>query len=198
MRPGFKPPEEDGRVDMDAGGDGPDTPAGKGEFGPGGYLPERAANRARKIILREPLGRGWIVASLLAALLVVAGGIAYLLVGTGPPGPPYQEAGALEDVDPRGAATVEVGRTPVLVVRGAGGVRTYEAPPGEVVWCRQSQRLESPDGRVWDLAGRLRGGEGRPLRPLPAEVVDGRLYVDVESPASRPGRSSAQELPHCV
>jgi len=49
---------------------------GDEEFGPGGYLPKQAASRARKIILRAPMGAGWIIASVaLGVLIFVAGAI---------------------------------------------------------------------------------------------------------------------------
>ncbi|MTV26636.1 hypothetical protein FTX61_14610 [Nitriliruptoraceae bacterium ZYF776] len=37
----------------------PDDPQQTPEFGPSGYLPERASKRARKIVLRAPLGLQW-------------------------------------------------------------------------------------------------------------------------------------------
>jgi hypothetical protein len=48
------------------------------EFGPRGYLPERAAKRARKIILREPLSLAWVIGAILAGLALVIAGVLFL------------------------------------------------------------------------------------------------------------------------
>ena len=56
---------------------------------PGGrvaYLPPRAA-RARKLILRSQLGRGWIVAAALFGLVILAAGVLFL-TRDGHPGAP--------------------------------------------------------------------------------------------------------------
>ena len=50
---------------------------GDPEYGPGGYLPSKAAGRARKIVLRAPLGIGWIVASVVLAVVIAVVGIVY-------------------------------------------------------------------------------------------------------------------------
>src|SRR5690606_17036265 len=55
------------------------------DFGPSGYLPPRAARRARKIMLREPLGLQWAVAAVVAGLLVLLAGAGYLLWQSRPP-----------------------------------------------------------------------------------------------------------------
>ncbi|HWB72263.1 MAG TPA: hypothetical protein VG452_08590 [Egibacteraceae bacterium] len=75
------------------------------DAGPPGYLPQRAARRARKIVLRAPLGVGWILAALAAALVVAAAGLAFLLARTGPPGPPFVAVAELDDLE-HGAAQV--------------------------------------------------------------------------------------------
>ena len=168
------------------------------EFGPGGYLPPRAAHRARKIVLREPLGRGWIVASALAALAMLAVGIAYVAIATGPPGEPYREVAAVAEIDPRGAETVAVDGIDALVVRGGGGVRAFAAPGPGVQWCRSSARLESDEGDVWELSGRARSDGTMSLRPLRAEAYDGRLYVDPETDVGTPAPASAGERPSCA
>nr|MBA2530088.1 adenosylcobinamide-GDP ribazoletransferase [Euzebyales bacterium] len=59
------------------------------DYGPRGYLPERAAKRARKIVLREQMGPAWPLAAVAAALLVGATGLWYLVTAGRPPGPPY-------------------------------------------------------------------------------------------------------------
>lgn len=167
------------------------------EYGPGGYLPDRAARRARKIVLREPLGKGWIVASIVAAVALAGLGIAYLLTQAGPPGDPYREAGPIDAVDASGAGTMPLDGQEVLVVRGAGGVQVFEAPGAEVIWCRQSRRIEADDGRVWAHDGQLRGGDGESLRPLRAEVHDGVLYVDPSAAQDQPAARPSDEQPVC-
>ena len=164
-------------------------PSQRPEFGPSGYLPPRAAKRARKIMLREPMGLQWAVAAMLAGVLVLVAGGVLLLARQGPPGPPFVDAGPVADIDPAGAAVVTVSERDVLVVRGAGGVTVFADPGRPVAWCAASGRLESPDGAVWEPAGRLVGGDGDSLARLPAEVHTGVLYVD---PTAEGQRRAAQ------
>ncbi|HEV8372339.1 MAG TPA: hypothetical protein VGR68_04000, partial [Actinomycetota bacterium] len=51
------------------------------------YLPPKAA-KARKLILRTQLGRGWIVAAALFGVVILAAGALYLAMA-GRPGPPW-------------------------------------------------------------------------------------------------------------
>lgn len=175
--------------------DGP-APTGP-DFGPRGYLPPRAAARARKIILRGPLGLQWVVASVIAGLALLAVGIAFLLVQSSPPGEPFVGAGALDEVDPRGAAEVRADGHTAVVVRAGGSLRAFASPETEVVWCAESRRLEAADGRVWGRDGRRVGGHGSSLAPLRVEVFDGQLYLDPEpQPALAP--RDRGEQPACV
>ena len=148
------------------------------DYGPPGYLPPRAAKRARKIMLREPMGLHWAIAAVIAGVLVLVAGGVLVLARSGPPGAPFVEAGQIADVDATGAGVVDAGHTRVLVVRGAGGVAAFADPGGAVAWCAASGRLEAGDGRVWEPTGRLIGGRGESLTRLPAEVHTGTLYVD--------------------
>ncbi len=160
MRPGYRP-----RV--------ADDPAADPEFGPRGYLPERASKRARKIVLRAPLGVQWILASLVAGLVVVVAGVLLLTRGGAAPGPPFVEVGPVADV----AGTVTFDEQLDLLLVGLGGrVRAFDAP-AEVDYCPASRRLESPDGRVWSLTGRGTGGESS-FAEHPTATSDGLLYVD--------------------
>jgi hypothetical protein len=149
------------------------------DFGPSGYLPPRAAKRSRKIMLREPLGLQWAIAAVIAGVLVLAAGGLLVVLMSRPPGAPFLAAGQLSAIDPRGAEVVatETG-TEVLVLRAAGGVRVFAAPDQPVAWCAQSRHLESDSGHVWEPNGRLTGGQGGSLAPVPVEVHDGVLYVD--------------------
>ena len=89
---------------------------------PGGrvaYLPPRAA-RARKLILRSQLGRGWIVASALFGLVILAAGVLFLTRG-GTPGPPWVRVAPLSSL-PAGAVTEVAGPAgQVVVVDRRGG-----------------------------------------------------------------------------
>lgn len=169
------------------------------DFGPSGYLPPRAAKRARKIMLREPLGLQWAIAAGIAGLLVLVAGSVLVLRMSGPPGAPFVAAGQVSTVDPRGAKVVTTAAgTDALVVRAAGGVTVFTAPDRHVSWCAESRRLESPDGAVWEPDGRLVGGRGRSLTRLPAEVHDGVLYVDPTAEGQRrPPQPAQAATPAC-
>lgn len=166
-------------------------------YGPGGYLPDRAARRGRKIVLRSRMGAAWPIAALLAAVLVAGTGAVFLATRAAPPGPPLVPVAPVSAVDPRGASVLRPhdGHR-IVVVRAGGGVRAFAAPARAVAWCAASGRLESPRS-VWDAEGRLLGGPGRSLRALPVTVFAGDLYVNFTSsirPPPAPG--SAQRDRH--
>ena len=169
------------------------------DFGPGGYLPRRAAQRARKIVLREQMSLGWPLAAVAAGVLLVAVGVAFTLARSSPPGPPFTALGALDAVEPGTVALLDSAEAPtsVLVVRAGGGVRVFAAPQETVVYCEDSRRLEAP-GVVWDLRGRLVGGNGSSLQPLAFQVHDGDLYVDPTSNPAAPPPAPRGETPSCV
>lgn len=97
------------------------------DYGPRGYLPERAARRARKIVLRAPLGLQWVVASVVAGLVVLAVGIVFLLRAGGPPSEPFRAVGPLDAVgDARLLAAHDT-----LLVGAAGRVRAFVVPAGD-------------------------------------------------------------------
>jgi hypothetical protein len=165
------------------------------EYGPSGYLPPRAAKRARKIMLREPLGLQWAIAAVLAGVLVLAAGGGALYLMSRPPPAPFVASGPMSAIDPRGADVVATATgKDVLILRAAGGIRAFAAPGQHVEWCAESRHLESPDGDVWEPSGRLIGGQGASLTPLPAEVHDGVLYVNPSAEgqpvAAQPARAS--------
>jgi hypothetical protein len=141
-------------------------------FGPNGYLPDRAARRARKIVLRAPLGLQWVVASLVAGVVVLVAGVLLLGRGADAPSAPWRALGPVEGL----AASATDPSTGLLVVHVAGRVRAFVAPDG-VAYCAPSNRLEHPDGRVWALTGR--GLAGTPsLVPVPTLTVSGIAYLD--------------------
>jgi hypothetical protein len=142
------------------------------EFGPGGYLPDRAARRARKIILRAPLGLQWVVASLVAGAVLLVAGVLLLGRGAAPPPAPWVSLGPLSAL---GTSSVDPG-SGLLVVNVGGRLRAFDAPQG-VAYCAPSNRLEHPDGRVWALTGR--GYATTPsLVPVPTLTVSGQAYLD--------------------
>ena len=156
----------------------PGTP----EFGPGGYLPARAARRARKIVLRAPLGLQWVVGSLVAGVAVLVAGLLVLGRGDAPPGPPWVAIGPVADLAP---AAPDPG-TGLLVVTVGGRLRALDAPEG-TAYCAASNRLEHPDGRVWAVTGRGHAGIAS-LAAAPTLTVAGTGYLDptVRLPAADP------------
>jgi len=145
-----------------------DTP----EFGPGGYLPKRAAHRARKIILRAPLGLQWIVAALVAGVVVV---VASVWVLRGPASELSTPWVALGDVATFGEASYQDAYD-VLVVTAAGRIRVF-ADAKDVTFCAASRQLEAADGRVWRLTGRGTANTAS-LVEVAAQVHRGVLYID--------------------
>lgn len=170
--------------------DGPPTEAAQAEFGPGGYLPPRAAQRARKIVLREQMGLHWPIAAVVAGLLIVLVTLPFVLGQSDPPGPPAVQVGPLAQIDPSGDGVVDAGGTPVLVVRAGGVLRAFVDPPAGARWCPASRRIEAPDGRIWTAEGRLIAGDGASLDRGQAQAHDDVLYVDptpVAGPEPIPG-----------
>ena len=144
------------------------------QFGPGGYLPERASKRARKIVLRAPLGLQWIVASAVFGILVLVTGLVWLNAG-GPPGPPFVAAGALPTAE--GPTVTHLPDVDAWLVTGTGPA--LAVPTGQVdelAWCDVAGQFESADGRVWSATGR--GYDTPSLRTHPVVVHDGAVYVD--------------------
>ena len=127
-------------------------------------------------MLRAPLGLQWVVASLVAGLVVLVAGVLLLGRGGEAPGEPWVELGAVESLATSSAA----GPTGLLVVNVAGRVRAFDAPDG-VAYCATSNRLEHPDGRVWALTGRGLAGTAS-LAPVPTLTVSGIAYVDPTAP----------------
>ena len=141
-------------------------------FGPGGYLPDRAARRARKIMLRAPLGLQWIVASAVAGLVVLGAGLLFLRSADEPPGEPFVAAADVAAVEP----ALDVADLGVLLVVG-GRIRAFPLDDSRLRWCPDSGHIESASGRVWSPTGRaLDGGES--LASHPTVIHDGTVYVD--------------------
>lgn len=162
------------------------------EFGPSGYLPERASKRARKIVLRSPLGLQWVIASLLAGAVVVVAGVLFLQRGGAPPTEPWV---ATVGVGELGSA-YQADHLDVLLVPGAGRVRAF-ATADDISYCEASNRLESADGAVWSLTGRGLGGAPS-LHEHPTRIHDGTVYVDTTVRAPGPAASSEPTEPGCA
>lgn len=165
----------------------PDRP----EFGPSGYLPERASKRARKIVLRAPLGLQWVIAALVAGAVVVVAGVLFLQRSAEPPPPPWVEAGTVESIR---SAQMER-HLDVLLVGAGGRIRAF-AGAMDVTYCADSNRLEAPDGRVWNLTGRGLGGAAS-LDEHPTLVQDGRVYLDPTAAHPGPPPSDEEAEPAC-
>lgn len=163
----------------------PAAPVEEPDFGPSGYLPDRAAQRARKIVLRAPLGIQWVIASLAAGVVVVVAGVWFLVASGGPPPEPWvaaSEVAALDDA-------VHDPQLDVLLVGTGGRIRAF-ADAADVSYCAQSNRLEAADGRVWSLTGRGLGGADS-LEEYPTLVQDGVVYIDPTS--TRPGPTPSDD-----
>ena len=151
---------------------------------PGGriaYLPPRAA-RARKLILRSQLGRGWIVASALFGVVILAAGVLFL-TRAGHPGPPSVRVAAVSAL-PAGTVTEVAGPAGQVVVvdRRDSGLRALLAPPGPCPVEAAGAGFARPcTGQRWDADGVPAAGPGQaapPLRRVPASLAGGALYVD--------------------
>jgi hypothetical protein len=150
------------------------------------YLPPRAA-RARKLILRSQLGRGWIIASVVFGLVILAAGGLYLAKG-GRPGPPWVRVAALEAL-PAGAVTQVPGASRsarqalagqvVVVDRRGGELRAFLAVPGPCPVVAAGAGFARPcTGERWDADGTPAAGADAPLRRRPASFARGDLYVN--------------------
>ncbi|MFA9429731.1 hypothetical protein [Egicoccus sp. AB-alg2] len=160
------------------------------EFGPSGYLPERASKRARKIVLRAPLGLQWVVASVLAGLVVVAAGVLFLQRSGEPPPAPWTPVGEIDEL----AASQPLDDLDAVLVAAGGRIRVFADAAG-VAYCEPSNRLE--DGaRVWNLTGRGLGGAAS-LAEYPTIVHDGTVYVDATRTVAGPAPSSDAAEPAC-
>lgn len=167
------------------------TPADELEFGPSGYLPERASKRARKIVLRAPLGAQWVVAALVAGVVVVVAGVVFLLQGSDAPGEPWIAAGEVATI---GRASPGSDGS-VLLVPGAGRVRAF-ATTQELAYCEATNRIESPQGEVWTLTGRGLGGASS-LQEHPTQLHEGIVYLDPTRTLPGPEASPEPVEPGC-
>jgi hypothetical protein len=168
------------------------------EFGPRGYLPERAARRARKIVLREQLGLGWLLAAVAAGVLLLVVATVWAVTSSGGPAASFAPVAAMTDLPQPGVLQGSAAGTDVLIVTVAGP-RAFAAPGVGVVYCAASRRLEAPAvGAVWRLDGQRVGGDAGSLAPMPLTVHAGTVYVDPSQRGVGPPPSSGQEAPACA
>ena len=160
---------------------------------PGGrvaYLPPKAA-RARKLILRSQLGRGWIVAAALFGLVILAAGVLFL-TRDGHPGAPWVRVAALSAL-PDGAVAEVAGPAGQVVVvdRRGGGLRAFLAPPGALPGAGGRQRVRPPLRRP-ALGPHRRPGQQPPRRPGgPSPAAPGHALVRGRRPVRQPGAGPA-------
>jgi hypothetical protein len=167
-------------------------------YGPGGYLPERAARRARKIVLREQMSAGWPLAALLAAVVLVVAGGMFVLTRTGAPRPPFEPVAELAEVAPRSTVRVDSdGAGPLLLAHSGSALRALGAPATDVVLCAASGHLEGADGSVWRVTGQRLGGTAGSLASYPVRVHAGTVYVDTADPRPPPVPTGTGQAPAC-
>lgn len=154
------------------------------DFGPSGYLPERASKRARKIVLRAPMGMHWIWGAIAVGVGVLVVGAIFLATRGGPPGAPYIEFGPVEDLDsghftqlrhPGIDLVPEPPESDYLSMH-TGRIRLFHVDDWSMRWCPESLQFEGDTG-TWTATGRGRGGAPS-LAEHPTVIVDGILYWD--------------------
>lgn len=161
------------------------------DYGPSGYLPKKASARARKIVLRAPLGLQWVIGALVAGVVVVVAGMVFLS-RTGPPKPPFEPTIEVADIE----AVTTLDNHEAVAVAAAGPVRVYVVPRSvTLAYCEANGRLQSA-GAVWSASsGRGFGVES--LARHPSEVHGGVLYVDFSTTIEGPAPTSDPERPGC-
>jgi hypothetical protein len=142
------------------------------------YLPPRAA-KARKLILRSQLGRGWVVASAAFGLVILVAG-ALFLARAGRPGAPWVRVAPLAAL-PAGDVTEAPGPDGQVAVvdRRGGDLRVFLSPPGPCPVVAAGAGFARPcSGQRWDAEGAPAAGQpAQPLRRRPAMAARGDLYV---------------------
>jgi hypothetical protein len=168
------------------------------EYGPSGYLPQRAAKRARKIVLRERMGLGWPLAALAAAAVIAIAGAVFLSTWSSPPPLPWEAVGPLGRVDRVSALPAGGLDHGALIVRAGGDLRAFAAPRDRVSYCAASGHLESATGVVWGLDGRLLSDHQgmSSLRRIPVQVFDKTVYVNPAAGDALPARPGGA-VPAC-
>jgi hypothetical protein len=148
------------------------------------YLPPKAG-KARKLILRTQLGLPWMLAAILFGLVILVAGTLFLVKG-GRPGAPWQRVAPVTRLEDGTVTQAALRAGEVVVVDRRGGtLRAFLAPSGAcpVVATRSGGFARPCTHQAWDQSGQPAGGQGASaqppaLRPMPATVAKGDLYVD--------------------
>lgn len=146
------------------------------DFGPSGYLPERASKRARKIVLRAPLGMQWIWGAVVVGIGVLVVGVIFLATRGGPPGPPFVELGVATELED--GVFDRTDDADEYLATTSGRLRIFHVPDefAPIEWCETSRQFEGPNG-TWTATGRGRGGAPS-LAEHPTVIVEGIAYWD--------------------
>src|SRR5829696_5287306 len=115
-----------GRPPVPAPDNDPPLRPGRDPGGRVAYLPPKAA-RARKLILRSQLGRGWIVAAALFGVVILAAG-ALFLARAGRPGAPWIRVAPVSSMADGAVTEVAGAAGQVVVVDRRGTLRAFLAP----------------------------------------------------------------------
>lgn len=150
------------------------------DFGPSGYLPDRASKRARKIVLRAQMGMHWIWGAVAVGVGVVVVGTIFLFTRGGPPGAPFVELGPIDTFVDGPFVNTDDGLTDYFATT-SGRLRIFHVPADllPIAWCEQSRQFEGPAG-VWTATGRGRSGAPS-LEEHPTVIVENLVYWDPDA-----------------
>lgn len=167
------------------------------DFGPSGYLPDRAARQARKIILRAPLGLGWLIAAGVFGLVLLTAGTVFLLTrGPDEPAPPFQGLISVRVIEMAGGGAPQPSNDVLYVLLGARPRVYADQVLLELHYCADSDQIEGSDDRTWSVTGR--GNAGIPsLEQYPSTVWNGSIYVDQTTRIPGPAPSNDISEPAC-
>ncbi len=150
-----------------------------------------AVDRYGLRLLHAAPERRWGMALFLSTLVVLAIALAFL---TAPGGPraPYQPVAEARDVR---RSVFDQDRN-ILFLSTGNVIHAFDAREFKPRFCAKSGRLESADGRVWDLTGRSLDG-GPSLREYPVIVDAGVVYLDPTRTVPAPAGSDRGVQPVC-
>lgn len=167
------------------------------DFGPSGYLPDRAARQARKIILRAPLGLHWLIAAVIFGVTLLVAGTVFLVTrAPDEPAPPFEGLISVTMIDRSGGSATQPSNDVLYVLVGAIPDVYADAVSLELRYCEATDHIEGADGRVWTVTGRGLGGTPSLVRH-PATVWNGSVYVDRTTRIPGPPPSNDPAQPGC-
>lgn len=141
----------------------------------------RRLDRSGRALVRLA-DRPWVLAVAIVNVMVLVAAAAVLLAPDAAPVLPYVPVAGVDEV----AEPVLDHDRQILFVPADDGFHAFDAAGSAPRYCPQSDRLESEDGRVWNLRGEPLDG-GPPLPEHPLIVHDGTIYLDLSTtePAAR-------------